>query len=470
MLHVILDISRGLMRGQIKTDQAKSRPIRGGKALGSALLSLVLCCGLLQACTPSSLSQGQKGGSEQDSTNTEEAQVFEPHYNKGFGPPTVPNRYLDHYLDLFNTVTTLIGFEKTEEEFKEKAERLHDFAWKYHRQYDGYVPYSEVSNVYALNEKAGKGPQKISPELMDLLLFGKKMYEETEGKLNIALGAVTNLWQAYREKALALSAEEREKKAEDLVPKEEELRQAAEHIHMEDLLLDPIQGTAELKDPDMSLDVGAIAKGFAVQALTLYAENELQLKENWLISAGGSNVRAIGGKPAEKGQVAWLVGLRDPRGESEGAYKHLLFLDNQSLVTSGDYERYYEVQGKRYHHIIDPSTLYPATYYQAVSVIMDDSGIADALSTALFTLPLEEGKALALRFGAEVLWELPDGTTEMTEGFRKHIQSQRLPELEDEPSDQEKDQVPTLEQEEKGEQEDARGQASIIPEPRPART
>ncbi|MPN13471.1 FAD:protein FMN transferase [bioreactor metagenome] len=92
------------------------------------------------------------------------------------------------------------------------------------------------------------------------------------------------------------------------------------------------------------------------------------------------------------------------------------------LVTSGTYERYYTVDGKRYHHIIDPNTLYPSAYYDSVSVLCADSGLADALTTGLFSMPLEQGQAIVASLdGVEAFWILPDGTQVMSAGFGAFI-------------------------------------------------
>ena len=91
------------------------------------------------------------------------------------------------------------------------------------------------------------------------------------------------------------------------------------------------------------------------------------------------------------------------------------------MVTSGDYQRYYVVDGKRYHHIIDPKTLYPSEHYRAVSVLCDDSGLADALSTALYILPIEKGEELLYSCDAQAMWVLPDGSLRYSDGFEAYI-------------------------------------------------
>lgn len=159
-------------------------------------------------------------------------------------------------------------------------------------------------------------------------------------------------------------------------------------------------------------DVGAIAKGYAVQQVCGSAPAGL------LISVGG-NVCATGPKP-ETGQP-WVVGIQNPDAPEE--YLHTIYVEDFSVVTSGDYQRYFTVDGVAYHHIIDPDTLFPADCWRSVTILCPDSGLADALSTALFTLPQQEGQALLDAFGAQAMWVHPDGSILYSPGFREHIRT-----------------------------------------------
>jgi thiamine biosynthesis lipoprotein len=115
-----------------------------------------------------------------------------------------------------------------------------------------------------------------------------------------------------------------------------------------------------------------------------------------------------------------VVGIENPDG---GDYLHTVYARRGCVVTSGDYQRTYPVDGKFYHHIIDPDTLYPSEYFRSVTIICDDSGLADALSTALFVMPLEEGLALAEKCGVEAMWLHTDGTRSYTPGFQELIRT-----------------------------------------------
>ena len=179
--------------------------------------------------------------------------------------------------------------------------------------------------------------------------------------------------------------------------------------------------TVYFVDPDMKLDVGAVAKGYATEivARTLLSGD----MNSFIISAGG-NVRL--GNPPLDGRKGWGVGIQDPDGAVFGLSDivETLFLANASVVTSGDYQRFYTVDGVNYHHLIDPDTLMPGTHFRSVSVITEDSGFADMLSTAAFLMPYEESRAFIESLdGVEAIWLFPDGTKEMTDGAAKIAKS-----------------------------------------------
>jgi len=119
----------------------------------------------------------------------------------------------------------------------------------------------------------------------------------------------------------------------------------------------------------------------------------------------------------------WGVGIKDPDSllgwsEDEENLLDVAFVSDMSVVSSGGYERYYTVDGVDYHHLIDPGTLMPADYYKAVTVITEDSAVADILSTALFIIPPEDSVELAQRLGAEALWVMPDNSIVTTPGIK----------------------------------------------------
>lgn len=316
-----------------------------------------------------------------------------------------PRRYEATFLTLFDTVTTIVGYAETEADFTATAQALHDELLEYHQLYDIYNEYEGMNNLKTVNDHAGQAPVPVDRKIIDLLLFSKELYARTGGKVNIAMGSVLSLWHDARELGI-------ESPDQAALPDRDALEQAAAHTDIDSIQIDEEKGTVFFTDPEVRLDVGAIAKGYAVQQVCGGAPAGL------LISVGG-NVCATGPKP-ESGQP-WVVGIQNPAAPEE--YLHTIYVENFSVVTSGDYQRYFTVDGVAYHHIIDPDTLYPADYWRSVTILCPDSGLADALSTALFTLPQQEGQALLDAFGAQAMWVQPDGSILYSPGFREYIRT-----------------------------------------------
>lgn len=318
-------------------------------------------------------------------------------------PQPALQRYEATFLTLFDTVTTIVGYAESEAAFTAAAQGIHDELLEYHQLYDIYNDYEGMTNLKTVNDRAGQAPVAVDRKILDLLLFSKELYGETGGRVNIAMGSVLGLWHDAREAGI-------ENPDEAALPDAAALEQAAAHTGIDSILIDEEAGTVFFTDPEVRLDVGAIAKGYAAQRVCENAPAGL------LLSIGG-NVCATGPKP-DSGQP-WVVGIQNPENTAE--YLHTLYVDDYAVVTSGDYQRYYTVDGVAYHHIIDPDTLFPADCWRSVTILCPDSGLADALSTALFTLPQAEGQALLDRFDAEALWVQPDGTLLYSPGFRAHI-------------------------------------------------
>ena len=298
--------------------------------------------------------------------------------------PAPQKQYTATFLTLFDTVTTILGPGETEAAFQEKAQKIYDDLLYYHQLFDIYQEYEGINNLKTVNDQAGIAPVTVDSAIIELLQDCKVHYEATNGKVNVAMGSVLALWHEARADGL------RDPRLAQL-PDWEKLVKASEHTNIDQVIIDAEASTVYLTDEHMRLDVGAVAKGWATQKV---AENA---PEGLLISVGG-NVCATGPK---NGNTPWVIGIQNPKGEDN---IHTLNLKQGSVVTSGDYQRTYWVEGQPYHHIIDPETLMPGTRWSSVSVIGPDSGLADALSTALFLLPLEEGRTLAARCGVEVLW------------------------------------------------------------------
>ena len=316
------------------------------------------------------------------------------------------SQYQASFLTLFDTVTTIVGYAESEAEFHAQAQAIHDQLLEYHQLFDIYEEYEGVNNLKTVNDHAGVAPVEVDGRIIALLTDCRELYETTHGRVNVAMGSVLRLWHDAR----SAGVEHPEAAA---LPEPSALQEAAEHISFDTVLIDEAASTVYLADPAQSLDVGAIAKGWAVEQVCRSAPAGL------LISVGG-NVCATGPRPTDGS--AWVVGIQKPDGGAD-EYLHTLYVPGGSVVSSGDYQRYFTVNGQRYHHIIDPDTLHPAAYWRSVTVSCPDSGLADALSTALFTLPLEEGRALAQDYGAEAMWLSADGTAHYTPGFEANIRT-----------------------------------------------
>ncbi len=318
-------------------------------------------------------------------------------------------RFSNHFFNTFDTIVSLIGYAPDQETFDSAFRAVQERFIYLHRLFDKYNAYEGVNNLYTVNQKAAQEPVKVAPELMEVLVYCQKMQKIYPGTTNIALGSVLNIWHDYRDIA-------ENDPADAAVPGLAELQAAAAHTDMDKVILDEENSTVFFEDSGLSLDVGAVAKGYATEsAAQLLLSSPMT---SFIINAGG-NVRA-GGKPQEDGRNAWGVGIQDPFSSaySDAPPVETLFLCNSSVVTSGINERYYEIDGVRYHHLIDPGTLFPARYMASVTIVTESSTLADFLSTALFMMPYEQGRALIDSLpGVDALWIFHDGTVQMSDGL-----------------------------------------------------
>lgn len=314
-------------------------------------------------------------------------------------------QYTATFLTLFDTVTRITGKAESEDAFREKVQNVHDELQEYHRLFDIYNDYEGISNLKTINDNAGLSPVAVDRKIIDLLLDCKEYYELTGGMVNVAMGSVLRLWHVARNDGL-------NDPANAYLPDGDALKEAAKHTSWDAIVIDEEASTVYITDPLVQLDVGAVAKGWSTQRICEAAP------EGLLISVGG-NVGASG--PKDAAGTPWVVGIQDP--DNGDAFLHTLYLTKGSMVTSGDYQRNYAVDGKLYHHIIHPDTLYPSTLWRSVTILCEDSGLADALSTALFLLPQAEGQALLNACGAEAMWVDGEGNFFYSPGFEAHIRT-----------------------------------------------
>ncbi|OPA74247.1 thiamine biosynthesis protein ApbE [Paenibacillus selenitireducens] len=330
---------------------------------------------------------------------------------------TVPiySKYSDSFFDTFDTLTQVVAYTENEEQFQQYFQRIHDRFQELHKLYDIYNNYEGLNNIKTINDQAGIQPVRVDPDIIHLIQFSKAWYAKV-GETNIAMGSVLQIWHDYREAGM-------DDPEHAQLPPMEDLQKAAEHMSLDRVIVDTAKSTVYLEDPKMSLNVGAVAKGYATELVA--KEMEAEGLQSALISAGG-NIRAIG-QPLDGVRKRWGVGLQNPDkfiATDDGNLLDTIFVKDASVVSSGDYQRYYMVDGQPVHHLIDPNTLMPGQYYRAVTVVTQDSGLADFLSTVVFLIPFDESRALVERLdGVEALWVMPDGSVEASEGMQHIMKS-----------------------------------------------
>lgn len=231
--------------------------------------------------------------------------------------------------------------------------------------------YSVTGEIAAINAAAGIKAVHVSQDTFVVIQKALEIARLTGGAFDPTCGPLVNLW--------GIGPEGNHKP----VPSPEEIKKAVQLVNYQRVILNEEAQTVFLPEKGMRLELGAIAKGYAVsKAVAILHNHNIQ---SALVAAGG-NIYALGTRPGGGG---WRIGIRDPRHpETEAGYLELV---NQAIDTSGDYERYYEEQGLKYNHIFDPRSGYPVTFTASSTVITPDPVVADALATALFILGAGEG-------------------------------------------------------------------------------
>lgn len=283
------------------------------------------------------------------------------------------------YFDTFDTVSTLYDYSG-DPDFSAVADRVGEMMGDYHALYDIYNAAPGKSNLYTVNHARGEWVT-VDEEIIELLEWGTGIYALTDGEVNIAMGSVTTLWKS------ALRS--------GRLPTEAELAAAALHTDITKIEIDKAASAVRLADPEMTLDVGAVAKGFTEERIAEWLVSEG--KRGYALDMGG-NLRAIGTKPSGEG---FTTGIRNPNVE-DGGFIETFTLTDEASATSGGYERFYEIDGVKYHHIIDKDTLSPADRYLSASIVTKSAALADALSTAVFCMTEEEISALLTRLDGDV--------------------------------------------------------------------
>ena len=324
------------------------------------------------------------------------------------------DKYTGTIWDSFDTIISIVSYQKSQADFDEFMETAQSEYTRLNQLYDIYNSYPDLNNAKSINDNAGVAPVKVSEDLFNLIEFSIDWYHKTDGKVNIAMGSVLKIWHDVRSAA---------EFGTPVLPEMSKLEAANQHTSIESIVLDRENMTVYISDPKTSIDLGAVAKGYATE---LIANKLAETYDSFAISAGG-NVKVIGAP--KDGRTRWGIGIQNPAVDANynmvGGNLDLAYVANgSSLVCSGGYQRFFVLDGKRYHHLIDPETLYPKNTYLGVTILCDDSGIADVLSTSIFMLDEQE----ALDFidtipDAECIIVLNDGTVKNTKGFENYLES-----------------------------------------------
>ena len=230
-------------------------------------------------------------------------------------------------------------------------------------------PYIEESQLSKINQYAHEGPVEIDPDLFEVIEKSLEISELSHGAFDITYASVGHLFN-YRK---------------EIKPNEDEIEKAKTFIDYKNVILDKEQSTVSFLKQGVKIDLGGIAKGFAVdQSINRLKEQGIK---HALVSAGG-DTRLLGDRRGR----AWLVGIRDPENKEEVIA--MLPLQDEALSTSGDYERFFVEDDVKYHHIIHPSTGKSASKVRSVSILAQDSMTSDALSTSVFVMGAAKGLEL----------------------------------------------------------------------------
>ena len=320
------------------------------------------------------------------------------------------------FYDTFDTVVHIAIYTDDDSFAKENLVYAKERYEELHKLFDNYKTYPDLVNVKTINDNAGIKPVTVDDTLFQLIKSSIDDYNNISHNTNIALGPVTKLWNEYRElyeggktkeEVIALKGE--------ALPSDAELEKLRPLVNIDKIKLDDEKQTVSL-EKGMELDLGATAKGFATELVA--KELEDRGVKSCVISAGG-NVRIIG-KPTD-GRDNFKIGIQNPDLESHDQVLASLNVANTSIVTSGDYQRYFDLDGVRYCHIIDPDTLKPAHEIKSATVIKEDSGLCDFLSTAAFNSTDDEIKELSDKTGAGIVWVDKDMNMKATENASKFL-------------------------------------------------
>ncbi len=264
-----------------------------------------------------------------------------------------------------------------------------------------FSSYKPESDAVRVSQAAGKNPVKVSLEFIEALKTALKVSELSGGAFDPTIGALGRLWGYSGEKGV--------------VPSKDEIKKALPLVDYKKVSVDEKTGTVFLKTKGMTINLGGVAKGYIVsKAVEVLKKNGVT---EGIIKAGGDMV-AFRNKPGQG--KPFKIGIQHPR--EKGKLLGVAHVTNGAVSTSGDYERFFIVAGRRLHHILDPKTGYPADKSMSVTIIGPDATKADALSTAIFVMGPEAGMKLIERLdGYEGVIVDTEGKVMTSKGFKGEI-------------------------------------------------
>lgn len=310
-----------------------------------------------------------------------------------------PVKQYNYSIFNFGTIIDITLYGVDEKQATDAFEILQQNFDRYHQDWSPWTN----GDLAQLNEKL-KTDQLIDlPEnLVPLIRISKELSRLSDDYYNPAIGNLINLWQFHKYQKDDIQPPD-SRKIQQLV---------AAGPNMSDLQITR-NNQLRCTNPAVSLNFGAFAKGYAI-ALSIKQLQKLNI-HNAVINAGG-DLSVIG----QHGERAWNIGIRHPR--SDSILGSVAVKNNESVFTSGDYERYYNFQGKRYHHILDPRSGYPTQDSQSVTVIHEDAGLADAAATALFVAGSKNWLTIAKKMGIQYVMLIDArGDIHMTPAMEKRI-------------------------------------------------
>lgn len=295
-----------------------------------------------------------------------------------------------YYMDTYIYLKVYTEDEEKANEALEEAQKIYK---KYHELTDRYHGYPGLKNIYYIYHNNEESEYlEIDERLYDILTLASTWYQKSDGLFDVRIGSLIDLWKNSKET--------------ESIPNSSDLEQ----IQITDLVLKD----GKILNNHPNLDLGGIAKGYATKKVGEYFES---IGMNvYLINAGGN---VLVGEHYDND--AYKIGLEDPTKNDASIFMKVK-ANHMAVVTSGGYERFFEVEGKRYHHIINPKTRYPSDECLSVTVIAEDSALADILSTVFFLMEVEDALELVNSMdGVEAIFYLSEEEQIMSEGFEKYL-------------------------------------------------